>query len=1510
MSDRTGLDLRQGLETLLWEVAAIDRAFFAGFDIGSAAVHCVVVNDCNSVVFSPPPNLHQGRPLDSLRRSLREILDLFPGGSLVSTAFTGIGSLHFPEAFPGVLREFDSVCVVRGARFVEPECEAILHLGARDACFFHVTGDRFNPVILDWSTSSKCGAGSGTLLEKQVRRLFPSCGESPGSLEGTLEMAASEASRHPEAPPYNARCGVVLQSDLIHDQNEGLPRELIMARLFRTIASNIVQDVIGNRDIRQGTRSVLTGWPAGCAPLFDNIKNLTSLDLLRPDHFANVGAIGAALLALERNNRFVIEGDRIDEAARIARSKRQYLPPLRASLERVHIHGFAPSAVCDREGASGGPEVVIGIDGGSTTTKAVALSLADRRILGSRYIPTHGDPLGALADVMGHLSKTLGGLPVAGVCTTGSARQLYERVLSSPSLRRTLEDRGCSVPDGAVDEITCHAVGIRSMDDRIDTIFEIGGQDMKFTTFRREEDRVTDQVDEARMNYSCQAGAGQTLENMSTILRLDVRDSLQELALEADRVPVIDATCGVFMELEEQRLIAENHSAREIAAAITRATASSYFNKFVGGTSHVGERCSCQGGPSLGKAFLAAMADVTGRDIHAYPGRELMGALGAALFIRERILSARRDGQETASAFRGWGAASDSFSHQDTTCPEHFGARSCGKRECKLRIYSIAGEEVVTGGFCPLGNSEGSGSARPDHVGIFHSILEKHFQGEQFDALDREESDRRPRIGIRRCTTTIGGRAIWSSALFSSLGFLPVLSPVSDERISRLGLRNSPTDFCVAMKLSAGHTALLAADPGIDHIFIPSLIRRTRETGPSHMFCIYTEAEGFLPEDDLGLPDGKIIRPVWHLGNRKQMARSLEREFFRVGYHFTMQEIQDAFRKADASEEAFNKDIARLGDAFLETLSRNGERGYVGIGRDYVVLDPAASSSTGRMFATVRGMPYIPQVFLRHLFSRIPIDDLVENEYWEHSAEILKASIFTARHERLFPVRQMNFACGPDSIKFLMEDAIFRRAGKPFLHLLTDAQTNNAPFVTRAEAFERVASRWQPKETPLERFSFVRRSTDGVEGRRWLIPWMGNASTLGAAAAKYWGIDAVVAPTDTPESRETAERLISTETCFPLKGVIGDLISFLEREAREKGAERVCSEYLVFMPTTSGPCRFGKYAEVLALSLESLGFGRIPIVSPTTENGYLDPKTLGITWPLMTRAGFSRDIYNSIRAADLFDDLVLRFRPYSADRGSFNKTARGRLGLLEETFRRKGSSLRDIVEWGRGTAEVFSSLCPENHERSPLVLYLGEIYMRQHDPYTGHVAELLEREGLELVRGPVTEWLRYVIHIASKKSPGLEFKAAALYMNFAEKVIERGMNDILGDRKVLPHPEDTLPEVEREGIYHSDITGESSISIGLFNAFLSGRLREDPENPVCGVFHVGPFTCMQEGVATARIRGMLKARRRYDPGLVAPVMHASFGESPNPNLEAEVAAFREQCLIMRRSLKGSLAKAL
>ncbi|MDT8284684.1 MAG: acyl-CoA dehydratase activase-related protein, partial [Thermovirgaceae bacterium] len=806
-------------------------------------------------------------------------------------------------------------------------------------------------------------------------------------------------------------------------------------------------------------------------------------------------------------------------------------------------------------------------------------------------------------------------------------------------------------------------------------------------------------------------------------------------------------------------------------------------------------------------------------------------------------------------------------------------------------------------GFCPLGNSERVDTSRADYVRIFHALVEKHFEGILFDDLEKTEKDGRSVIGIRRCGTTIGSRAVWSGALFSAMGFLPVLSPVSDERISRLGLRHSSTDLCVAMKISAGHTALLAGKSRIDHIFVPGFIDRTRNSEPPHMFCIYTEAEGFLPTDDLGLAESRIIHPVWHLGDRKQMARALSEDLARAGHEIPIHDILEAFRKADLSEGAFQQEKASLGDRFLALLKESGEKGFVGIGRDYVVLDPAASSDTGRMFSSVRGMHYIPQTFLSHLYASVPVHDLVSNEYWEHSSEILKASIYTARHERLFPIRQMNFACGPDSIKFMMEDAIFRRAGKPFLHLLTDAQTNNAPFVTRAEAFERVVSRWHPREVPMSELSFVRKRPDRTLNRRWLIPSIGNASILGAATGRNRGIDAVVAPTATREARETADRLISTETCFPLRGVMGDIISHLEKEAREKGHARVNDEYLVFLPTTSGPCRFGKYAEIMGLTLDDLGFGGVPVLSPTTENGYMDSKSLGLPWSPLSRTGFLREIYNSIRAADLYDELVLRFRPYALDREHFQECSQKRFGLLEKDLQTNGASLKRIIEWGEETAAAFRSLSRPGAQRYPLILYLGEIYMRQHDLYTGRVTEMLEAEGLELIRGPMTEWLRYVIHISEKSDPRLEYKAAILYINYAEKMIRKAFADTLGGRDVLPHPEDTVPRLEHTGAYHSEIKGESAISVGIFNTFINNGSTGLPGDPVCGIFHVGPFTCMQEGVAAARIRGMLKARRRMDPDLIVPMMHASFGESPNPNLEAEIAAFREQCILMRDSIR-------
>jgi hypothetical protein len=60
---------------------------------------------------------------------------------------------------------------------------------------------------------------------------------------------------------------------------------------------------------------------------------------------------------------------------------------------------------------------------------------------------------------------------------------------------------------------------------------------------------------------------------------------------------------------------------------------------------------------------------------------------------------------------------------------------------------------------------------------------------------------------------------------------------------------------------------------------------------------------------------------------------------------------------------------------------------------------------------------------------------------------------------------------------------------------------------------------------------------------------------------------------------------------------------------------------------------------------------------------------------------------------------------------------------------------------------------------------------------------------------------------------------------------------------------------------------------------------------------------MQEGVATAKIEAMVKEFRKTRPDLVFPIIHAFFGDSPNANIAAEIAVFREQCYQKRDLLR-------
>jgi len=1531
------------------------KNLFVGFDVGSSCVHCTVLNKDKKVIYSPKPIMHFADPVGAIKEAWQDIIKKFDKSRIKNTAFTGTGANFFPSVMKGVTFIFDSAAIPKGAEIIAPDAKYVFHIGAKDPYFFNLNKTNGKKIIQEWRTGSKCGGGSGTLIEKQCRRLFkkevpddnlPSKNERDKAqlrLEEMFKKAEQEASKSRQPSEFLARCGVIIQSDLIHKQNEGARREDNLAGFFKVIARNYKIDVIGNEELDKNSGSAIaTGGVLTNDLIRKSLEDFLRIPIRKPEHYHNIAAIGVALKGMEENNSFVFEPEQLAQVAEYSRKQRKFTPPLGNYLKKVNEESKQLEEKIEE-----GTDVVIGIDGGSTTTKGALVDLTGK-LLDKIYIKTHGDPERTLKKVIKYLGKHKDKINVKGVGTTGSARKLYERILVSKKKTKELAKQNMEITDKITDEITCHALGIKHHDAEVDTIFEIGGQDMKFTSFSG--DGI---VKEAKMNYSCQAGSGQTLENMADVINLDVESSLQEYALRAKKVPIIDSTCGVFMEMDENRLIAEGFSKEEIAATILRATAASYYYKFVGGSQNVGEKCSAQGGPPLGKAFLAALAQVTGKEINAYPHREMFGALGAALDVIKTIKDLEKQNKPHASAFRGWDLTEMPLKKEKIYCRDLFKEKSCGIRNCLLEIFSIEDDKIITGGFCPRGNSEASVRPKINYVEKYHSIYEKHFKKygcllpELEEIVNDSDEIRRKTIGIRRATTTLGTKGIWIAALFEKLGFYPVASPESNEEIAKIGVENSRTEFCLARKLVTGHAALLDDNPNIEYLFNPSFIEHRKEQPPDLKYCIYTESEGYILKDVLSLDENKQVNLILHCEDEDLLFEAIKSESKRLGFKFTNKQIKDAIGYANEAEEEFKKELAREGDKFLERIERKKGKAYVGIGRDYVILDPEASSNSGVMFSQVRGLDYIPQIFLDHKFRDIHLNDIAENEFWVQSVKILKANLFVAQQLNLFPIRMMNFGCGPDSLKIYQEEKIQQAANKPMLVLLTDAQTNNAPFVTRTEAFERVVEQSQPKKLKIEDIKIKSYSTKANDKRIWLIPYMGDGSFIGATTLKYFGIDSQVLPTATPKGYEIARKYIYTEVCQPLKGVVGDVLGFLDEKIKEKGKKYVEENYLVMLPTTSGPCRFGKYKEILRDFANREGLEKVPIAGPSSITGYFDIP-LPEEFSSRDKIKLQQILVKGIQASDLLEDITLRFRPYAKNRQKISDLKKLRLKKLEKVVE-KGARTKKMVEWGKETVEAFKKTNLQNNQRFPLVLYIGEIYMRHHDPYTNYVIEKLEEQGLEMIRSPVIEWINYINEINQRKSKrgtilGLKnlylnslryvkrdnssktedlnkkakeylnktlkeikkFTAVSikrLYIEHVGKRIARPFHKLLHGRHVLPRPIKIIETLEKENEFHGDIEGESPINSAAAYYLMHDLTHFQNDAYISGIFHIGPFTCMQEGVATAKIEAMAKELRKKKPDLVFPIIHAFFGDSPNANLDAEIAVFKEQCYQKRDILK-------
>jgi activator of 2-hydroxyglutaryl-CoA dehydratase/predicted nucleotide-binding protein (sugar kinase/HSP70/actin superfamily) len=1476
------------------------KKYKIGFDIGSDSVHGIVIDEDDNIFYSPESHMHFGNPAEVLKEVYEKIIDKIGFENINSISFTGSVGKFLAEKLSASFF-YDTITIPSGLEVIAPESDYNIHIGAKDSYFFTrenvIINDRRQAFIPDHGTGTKCGGGSGILITKQCRRfyehLFPiKLGDNKKEnrailqkqLKNIFEKAASEATTAEKFIDVGGRCGVVIQSDMIHLQNIGEQIQNILNGMLWRVVKNYKCDVLKTRTLERNRKAVVTGGVFANRNLAKMFEKEIGVKIEIPKNFEKVGAIGAARKTEGKSKIFCPED--LNSIAQAEREKIRLAPPLSSVLDKIiiyeekkHIDKKEDLLIYENFEQKDKIEVLIGLDGGSTTTKAIIAKANNLKIVAEICLYTNGRPLKTAQDLFRQIKDNLGEkIVIIGMAYTGSSGAFYHKLFTD---QRKNPEKPCL--DIIKDEITCHALGVKHFNSNVDTIFELGGQDAKFTLFNKD-----GTVKKSKMNLSCMAGTGQTMHNMVEMLGLDIKTTFHEHALLAKNTPVVDETCGVFTEAGIAKLIATGFPKEEIAAAIAYGFMGGYVNKFVG-NEKFGKYASAQGGPFNGKSCLAALALHTGLEIHAFPHRQLFGSLGAVIAIKNRMKRLEKEGVKFESKFRGLGIANTFFEKRVETCSKIV-KDSCTIRDCKLQVYRIGEDMIYSGGLCPKGNTETLGKKAPNYVENYKRILDKHLNKY---SIGIDQKTEKIRILIPRSLSFLNEKGVFYSALYNKLGFDVAISPESDEEIAGLGINYAHSETCFPVKLAHGHAAYLKEHfrSGKDKILFVNTIASGKER---YKYCPYVAAAGFLAKDAIQIDNKDALLPVFHFDNPVyKLEKNLDKDLKRVfGKKFDIKKIRNAIFKAQKAEKEFLDEIYETGEKTIAILKKKGEKIFIGVGRGYTVLDNKASSKIHELFAS-NGLHFIPALFLKE--PNYDIEDIVENMFWVQGKKMIRYSLMIAMDSSLYPVRETNFNCGTDSFILYHEVDIMNRSGKPYLLLQTDGHNSNAQFGTRTLANFEVVKNHQALETEINEYK-KKAPVIEFKNRTIGVPQMGDSANVLVGAFRALGFKSELIATQTKMSQELARKFVTTNTCRPFSFQLGDTLAWLY-ELKEKGIDPN-KNAAVFEPKAKGPCRFGQYSVMLRRFFDENGFTGVPVISPDGDNDYNDiplPRNKLLKLLTLCIKGF---ICN-----DILYDALLRTRPYEKEEGMaekvYDKLRQLLYGLIE-----KNASTSQLVSFLNKAKIELEKLIDPKKERRPLVAMNGEIFVRCHPKANQDSIKLLEKFGLEIVMATPSQWIEYV-----NKCSLAYFKQAGEWKKWAASLIKKGyikninrrlfapFSSYLSDRK--PHdPEHIIDSAQNAFIYEKLISGESPLSIGEAYMFAQGKTHN-----ISGIYHVGPFGCMHETTATSQIQSLIQKKRTESKNIeerIIPFMDGVFGDSELPNLEAEIAAFADKCYLKQK----------
>jgi predicted CoA-substrate-specific enzyme activase len=1083
--------------------------FMVGLDVGSTTVKATVVDAKTDQILWQDYQRHETKqPEKSLEFLKRMEADIGINRHNTRMFMTGSGGGGIADQI-GAKFVQEVTAVSLAVEKLHPEVYSVIELGGQDAKIIVFKDDdetgRKKKIP---SMNDKCAGGTGAVIDKINAKLkIP-----------TAELAM-QGYNGVKLHKVAGKCGVFAETDINGLQKVGTPPDELMASLFEAIVLQNLSVLTRGHTLRPhvlllgGPNSFIRGmreaWQANIPRMWQERKvaipdGAKPEDLIKvPNNAQYFAALGAIEFGKTEDDcvgcyhgydqlvHYIDFGRQEEKSKSGAKGLVAKDGELDVFKDAYRRKKFTPATFSKGQTVGG----FIGVDGGSTSTKAVLLD-ENGDILCKAYQLSNGNPIQDTIEMFenlrGQVEAQNAKLEVLGVATTGYAKDILKDVLTA---------------DVALVETVAHTESALKFYEDPHVIVDVGGQDIKIIILHN------GRVKDFKLNTQCSAGNGYFLQSTAEGFGLDVTQ-YADLAFSAQAMPVFGYGCAVFMQSDIVNFQRQGWRAEEILAGLAAVLPKNVFLYVasIPNLAALGTRFVLQGGTQNNMAVVKAEVDFINNSfraagkkpeiiVHEFCGES--GAIGAA----QESLRLWRNGKETT--FVGLDAVRKiqyrTTRNESTRC--NFCKNNCLRTFIDVRtteaksdpmafvpiqkvtkVPLMHGEQRLIIATCEKGLVEDVNDMKDIKAGLdqirdqypnFVDMASKEvfrptnaksvadpvpthaWTKSAKERIAQIQNRKKIRIGIPR-VLNIYTYAPLFNAYFESLGVAPeniIYSDYTSSDLYRAGANRGAIDPCFPAKIGISHVYNLIQEKHrkkpLDAIFFPMydvltspLVNLTGTNAcPTVTATPETVKAAFTKENDVFAEHNvKYVDPILNFADRKLFAHQMLQAWQPI-LGLSLEENDRAVESGFKALGEYEASIRRRAREVIDQLEREDRIGIVMLGRPYH-HDPGLNHEILDEFQKL-GYPIFSQNTLpidEDLLERLFGDDVREGvishpldigDAWKNSYSCstnhkVWAAKFTARHPNLVALEISSFKCGHDAPIYGVVEGIIEQSGTPY----------------------------------------------------------------------------------------------------------------------------------------------------------------------------------------------------------------------------------------------------------------------------------------------------------------------------------------------------------------------------------------------------------------------------------------------------------------------------------------------